>query len=422
MPYWFEDPFLKNMSPLMKATSVKGIMGTFGTPRVIMGDNVLSTAIAMAPGVWDMLAQRCARKRAFIVTDEGATRFAARIAGPLQSRQFTVETWDKAQPEAPLDSIQAGAEAARKFEPDVIVAVGGGSAMDTAKAVFMLYERPDITDVGMVSPMMPLKLRKKAILIAVPTTSGTGSECTQGLVASDPKAHRKIPIMNVELIPDFAILVPAFTTGMPPKLTAGTGFDALAHAMDCVTSPAGNDFSEPLALRSIEMIFKWLPRAYREGGDLEARSRMHLAASLSGIAFANGGLSLTHSMGHALGHLFNMHHGIAVGIFIPYTLQYYAAISDRFLPICSSLQVKGRTRAAKLDGLVAKVKDLMKELDVPTSLKSMGISKDEFKQKMGDLVQFSLDDPSSFMSPRPVNAEQYEKLFLYTYEGKDVDF
>jgi alcohol dehydrogenase class IV len=422
MPYWFEDPLLKSLSPLMKASSVKGINTVFGTPKVYMGDNVLSTAVAIAPTVWDALALRCVKKRAFIVTDEGAARFAARIAAPLQSRQFTVETWDKAQPEAPLDSIQAGAEAASKFEPDVIVAVGGGSAMDTAKAVFMLYERPDITDVGMVSPLMPLNLRKKAILVAIPTTSGTGSECTPALVASDTRAHRKIPVLNIELVPDIAILVPSFTTGMPPKLTAGTGLDALAHATDCVTSPTSGDFSEPLALRSIEMIFRWLPRAYREGADLEARSRMHLAACLSGMAFANGGISLTHSMGHSLGHLFNMHHGIAVGVFIPYTLQYYATISDRFLPICDSLKVKGRTRAAKLDGLVGKVKGLMKELDVPTDLKSMGISRDEFKQKMGDLVQFSLADPDGFQSPRPVNEEQYEKLFWYTYEGKDVDF
>lgn len=422
MPYWFEDPLFKMLLPLMKATSPRALNSQFGTPRIMMGDNLLSTAVGIVPTFWDAMADRVAKKRALIITDEGAARYAARIAACLQSRQFTVETWDKAQPEVPLESAREGADVAIKFEPEVIIGVGGGSAMDTAKAVFTLYAQPDITDLGMLSPLTPLNLRKKAILICVPTTSGTGSECTATFVATDTGAHRKIPVVHPELVPDIALLIPTFTLGMPPKLTAGTGLDAMAHAFDSVTSPISGDFSEPLALRSIEMVFRWLPRTYKDGGDLEARSRMHLAATLAGIAFQNGGISLTHSMGHSLGHLFNLHHGIAVGVFVPYTLPFYAVVSDRYLAICDSLKVKGRTKAARLEGLVTKVKDFMKGLDVPTDLKSMGLSKDEFKKKMVAMVQSSMADPSVFQSPRPVNEEQYEKLFWYAYEGKDVDF
>lgn len=420
--YWFDDPIIQALGAIGKATAIRGLVSSFLVPKIYIGDECLNAVPAAPSAVWAAIAMRCPKKRAFIVTDEGAARYAHKIEEVLQVHGFTVHVWDKVKPEVPLESVQAGADEATKFEPDVIIGVGGGSALDSCKAVFSLYERPDLAELGAISPMTPLNLRKKAILAAIPTTSGTGSECTIALVASDTVAHRKIPLANPEYLPDYAILIPSFTVGMPPKLTAGTGLDALAHATDCVTSPMTNDFCDPLALRAIELVFKWLPRAHHDGSDKEARNRMHSAATISGIAFGNGAAGLTHSLGHSLGHLFNLHHGIAVGVFIPYTLQYYAPVTDKYLAICDVLKVKGRTEAIRLQRLADKIKGLMKEVEIPTDIKSMGITKDAMQKNMEMLVKYAVEDPDTFQSPRSMTHEQCEKLFWYTFEGKDVDF
>jgi len=422
MTYWFKDPLVASFAPIFQSNAIRGLTSNFIVPKIFLGDNCLTTIPGLAPSVWDGIADKCPKKRAFIVTDEGAARYARKIEEVMKSRLFTVQVWDRVLPEVPLPMVHEGVKEVNVFQPDVIVGVGGGSALDASKAIFSLYERPDIADLGTIAPIMPLNLRKKAILVAVPTTSGTGSECTAAFVASDTAAHRKIPVLNPEYVPDYAILIPSFTLGMPPKLTAGTGLDALAHSTDCVTSPNTNDFCEPLALRAIELVFKWLPRAYHDGTDQEARARMHTAASIAGMAFGNGGVSFTHSMGHSLGHLFNLHHGIAVGVFIPYTLQFYSAVSDRYLAICDALRVKGRTGQLRLAALVEKFKGLMAQLDLPTDIKSMGISRDDMKKNMEKLVLFATEDPDVFQSPRPMTPEQCEKLFWYVYEGKDVDF
>lgn len=422
MTYWFTEPTLKALVPLACASAVRGLSTPFSVPRMFMGANALSEAAGIGAGVFDALGTMCTRKQAFIVTDEHAARYAARTSDVLQRSGFTTKIWDKAQPEAPMENVSECAEAMKQFEPDAIVAVGGGSVMDGAKAAWILYERPDITDLAMVSPLMPLGLRKKAVLVAIPTTSGTGSECTAVAVVTDTKAKRKIPVVCSELLPDFSVLVPAFVTGMPPKLTAGTGLDALAHSMDCVASPMTNDFTDALALRAIQMIFKYLPRAYHDGTDHEARYRMHMAASMAGIAFGNGGVALTHSMGHALGKLFAVHHGISVSIFIPYAFQYYSPITDKYLDICEALHVGDKSKEKSLAGLIKTVRNLLAELDVPLDLKGLGISREDFEKNLEKLVLYSFEDPSVFQSPRPVTMEQCEKLFRYAYEGKDVDF
>jgi hypothetical protein len=294
--------------------------------------------------------------------------------------------------------------------------------MDGAKAAWILYERPDITDLRLVSPLAPLGLRRKAFLVAFPTTSGTGSECTSVAVVTDTQAKRKVPIASGELLPDIAVLIPDFVTGMPPKLTAGTGLDALAHAVDNVTSVGTNDICDALALRATEMIFKYLPRAYRNGRDREARFRMHVAASMAGIAFGQGGIGLTHALGHTLGKLFGIHHGISVGILIPYCFQFYAPVTDKYLDVCKALDIRAKSKERSLSLLVQKFKAFFKELDVPVDLKGLGITPEALEANMKELVLYSIEDPSAFSSPRPITAEQCEKLFRYAYEGKDIDF
>jgi len=422
MSYWFTEPRLKALVPLACASAIRGLSTTFNVPKIFMGSNALNEAEGLTAGVFDTVGTMCANKQAFIVTDEHARRHAGRVDNILQKTQFKTEVWDKAQPEAPLENVRDCAESMKQFQPDAIVAVGGGSVIDGAKAAWVLYERPDITDLEMVSPLISLGLRKKAVFVAVPTTSGTGSDCTAVSVVTDTEARRKIPIVSTELLPDFSVLVPAFVTDMPPQLTAGTGLDALAHSIDNVMSPMTNDFTDALALRAIQLVFKYLPRAYRDGADHEARFRMHIAASMAGIAFGNGGVGLTHSMGHSLGKLFSVHHGIAVGIFITYSLQYYSPITDKYLDICDALNIKDKSRDKRLAGLIEKIRTLFKGLDVPLNLKGLGISEDEFEKNIEKLTLYSVEDPSVFQSPRPVTLEQCEKFLRYAYEGKDIDF
>jgi alcohol dehydrogenase class IV len=241
-------------------------------------------------------------------------------------------------------------------------------------------------------------------------------------VVHDNAAHRKIPLANDELLPDVAILSPEFTYTMPPELTAGTGLDVLAHAMDAVTMPAAYEFTDPLALKAIEMVFRWLPRAYREGRDHEARHRMLLASSIAGVAFGMSGTHLTHAFGHSLGAAFELHHGMTVGFFVPQSLQYCSPVTDKYLLICDALDVAGDAPEERLANLVAKVRALLTELGVPLTIKGLGISEADFEAKLEMLVEYAAGDISCFLSPRPVTKAQCEKIFRCAYEGKDIDF
>jgi alcohol dehydrogenase class IV len=256
----------------------------------------------------------------------------------------------------------------------------------------------------------------------VPTTAGTGAECTGAAVLHDTAVHRKIPIAHDELVPDFAILVPEFTMTMPPRLTAGTGLDVLAHAMDAVTTPAGNEFTEPLALQAIELVFKWLPRAYKNGQDREARHRMLLAASIAGVAFGMSGCHLTHSFGHSLGAVFNVHHGLAVGFFIPHTLQFCSKVTDKHLLTCRALNVEARDAEDGLVKLVNLVRSFLNDLGVALALKDMGILRGDFEAKLDKLVEYAYGDVDCYLSPRPITRAQCAQVFRYAYEGRDIDF
>jgi alcohol dehydrogenase class IV len=274
----------------------------------------------------------------------------------------------------------------------------------------------------MLSPLDVLNLRQKAMLVAVPTTAGTGSECTGAAVFNDTAAHRKIPVTHDELVPDVAILSPEFTMSMPPKLTVGTGLDVLAHAMDAVTTPGANEFTEPLSLKATEMVFQWLPRAYKDGNDREARHRMMVAATIAGIAFGMSGCHLTHSFGHALGAVYGMHHGLCVGFFIPHSFQFCQTVTDKHLLICKALDIPAPNAAEGMKNLLAGVRMLLTDLDVPLTLKDFGISVEDFEEQLPKLVEYSFGDVSCYLSPRPITAKQCEKVMRYAYEGKDINF
>jgi alcohol dehydrogenase class IV len=422
MNYWFTIQLVKDRLPLAFSSSMKGLSSTFATPKMFMGPNALPEGPAMGATALTAFSGVCENKRAFIVTDSFGGKSVERVARALTAAGFQTKIWDKALPEAPLGNVRESGAAMSEFEPDLIVAVGGGSVMDGAKAAWVHYERPDVTDLGMVLPFMPIGLRKKACFAAIPTTSGTGSECTAVFVAHDDENHRKIPVANPELMPDFAVLIPEFTMSMPPKLTVGTGLDVLAHAMDCVPTAVSNNITDALAITATEMGFKYLPRAYRNGQDHEARYRMQIAASTAGIAFGQGGVALTHSFGHTIGSVFNVHHGLAVGFFLPFVFQFYKAVTDKYLLLCKALDVLDGSKEESLSRLIAKLRALFKELDVPLRMKDMGISKEDLNKNMDRLVLYTMEDIDTYASPRPMTAEQCEKIFRYAYEGKDIDF
>lgn len=422
MGYWFEDPTLKALAPLALSSSIRGLTTIFNTPKIYAGFNVLPEGMVIGSTTMDALETRCSKKRAFIVSDEFNAKNAEKAARFLETGSFTTEIWAKTLPEAPMENVIDAAEALKTFEADLIVAVGGGSVMDLSKGAWILYERPDLTDLGMISPLDKLNLRQKAILAAVPTTAGTGSESTGAAVFHDNTAHRKIPVSHDELVPDVAILSPEFTLSMPADLTAGTGLDVLAHAMDAVTTPSGNEYTEPLALKAIEMVFEWLPRAYENGEDREARFRMIMAANIAGIAFGNSGCHLTHSFGHSLGAVYKMHHGLCVGFFIPQSFQFCAKMTDKHLAICKALDIPAPNAQEGLDNLLAKVRAFLTSLNVPLALKDFGISREDFEQKLPKLVEYSFGDISCYLSPRPITSKQCEQVMRYAYDGKNIDF
>ena len=239
----------------------------------------------------------------------------------------------------------------------------------------------------------------------------------------DTAANRKIPLAHDELVPDVAILAPQLTMSMPPELTAGTGLDVLAHAMDTVTAPSTNEFTEPLALKAIEMVFQWLPRAYQRGEDREARYRMIMAANIAGIAFGNAnGTHMTHAFGHSLGAVFEIHHGLSVGFFIPHSFQFCQKVTNKHLTICRALNIPASNAEDGLNNLLAKIRAFLTRFNVPRSLKDFGISKKEFEQELPKLVAYACGDISCYLSPRPITAVQCEKVMRYAFEGKDIDF
>jgi len=209
---------------------------------------------------------------------------------------------------------------------------------------------------------------------------------------------------------------------MPPDLTAGTGLDVLAHAMDAAIAPSGNDYTDPLALRAVQMVFKWLPKVYENGNDREGRFRMIMASNIAGIAFGMSGCHITHSLGHSLGAVFHMHHGLCVGFFIPHSMQFCSKVTDKHLSICKALDIPAANAEEGLNKLVARVRDFLTKLNVPLKLKDFGITKEDFEARLPKLIEFAYGDISCYLSPRPITSDQCEKIMRYAYDGKDIDF
>ena len=364
-------------------------------------------------------------KRAFIATDKILHKlgFVEKVTNYLKEAGIEAEVFDEVEPEPSFETIVKGAELAKKFGPDWFIGLGGGSSMDVAKRIWVLYERPDIEVRMMPSPMEKLGLRKKARLICIPTTSGTGSEVSWGMIITDTKEKKKMEFASKDVVPDIAIVDPALTLSMPPKLAADTGIDALTHAIEAYITAMRNDFSDGLLIKAIQLVFKYLPRSYRNSADKEAREKVHYAATMAGLGMSNSAACIAHAMGHSFGAIFHIPHGKAVGVFHPYTIQYNAKEAmERYAEIAKAIGIEAKTDAEAVEKLVEAVKKLTKEVDEPVTVKEMEISWKDYEKNLDNLAKKARESGATFVNPRVPDEEDYRKLFIYAFKGQKVDF
>jgi len=369
-------------------------MWYFISPEIVYGEDALSRLDELEG------------KRTFIVTDKQIVSigFADRVRERLSQAGMECRVYDEVESEPSIETVKKGAESARIYGPDWIVGLGGGSVMDAAKSIWVLYERPDI-EPAEINPFAPLGLRKKARLITIPTTSGTGSDCNWGLVLTDTSEQRKLGLGSHEAHADIAIVDPVFVIGMSPQLTADTGMDALTHAIEGYTSNWKNDFCDGLCLKAVQLVFQYLPRSYHNGQDEEAREKMHNAASIAGLGFGNSMAGLAHSTGH------------------PYTIEFTATVAaDYYAEIAHLLKLEHTEIEKAAFSLAQAVRQLAQNINQPLTIKDLGISNSSFENSLPKLVSNADMDTQTVTSARIPTTDEFEKLFRYAYDGKTVDF
>jgi len=383
----------------------------------------VSPEIVFGPEALDRLDELEGR-RALIVTDRPLVDLGLvdAVTAHLDAAGIESQVFDQVEPDPSTQTVRDGAQMAQDVGPDWIVGLGGGSPMDAAKAIWVLYERPDLEPAA-INPFVPLGLRQKARLSTIPTTSGTGAEVTWAIVLTDSEEQRKMGLGNRENVADIAIVDPAMAAGMPPRLTADTGLDALTHAVEGYTCTWRTDITDGLCVEAARLIFDYLPRAVADGSDMQARERMHNAATCAGLGFGNAMASLAHAMGHVLGAVFHVHHGRGVGLFLPYTIEFAAREApQRFATLAGllGLSAAGGESGARI--LAQAIRDLIRELGNPTSVAEAGVERQLYQDRLEKLIEDAFNDTQMITAPRPPSYEDLHQLFTYAYEGKPVDF
>ncbi|MGA2517540.1 MAG: iron-containing alcohol dehydrogenase [Thermodesulfobacteriota bacterium] len=390
-------------------------MWTFSCPFVVYGDNALEY-IAQIQG-----------KKAFIVTDKNIVKLGLTkpVTDQLDAVNIQWQIFDEIEPEPSLTTIKKGGIAVGKYQPDWVIGLGGGSCMDAAKAIIILLVRPDLEPDAIIASDT-YNFRAKAKLMAIPTTSGTGSEATWAIVLTDEENQRKVGLGTTECMPDVAILDPVMVAGMPPQITADTGMDVLTHAIEGYVSTWGTSITDGPGLVAARQTFKYLPKAYKNGNDLDARKEMLNAATLGGMSFGNSMAGLGHSTGHALGAIFHLPHGRTVGLFLPYTMEYLINGSEettaKYAEIARFCQVASGSDKECAKALVAKVRALAKEIGQPLSVKDCGIDKAKYDESIPGLIDRALNEVMTITVTRVPGEEDLGKIFKYAYEGKRIDF
>ncbi|HEY9593813.1 MAG TPA: iron-containing alcohol dehydrogenase, partial [Spirochaetia bacterium] len=391
------------------------------------------------------LRELAGRRRALIVTDRPLAElgYVARVTTVLDEAGIQWEVFSDVEPDPTLATIRAATARAAKFRPDTIIALGGGSPMDAAKILWVMYEHPEVRFEDLALRFMDIRKRiyafprmgEKAMLVAIPTTSGTGSEVTPFAVVTDETTGIKYPIADYALTPNVAIVDPELTLAMPKGLTAAGGIDAVSHALEAMVSVMATDYTNAMALESLRVLVRYLPVAYEKGAkDPVARGRVHDAATMAGMAFANAFLGVCHSMAHKLGAEFGIPHGIANALLLSNVVLYNAAdvpvkqtafsrythpeAKERYARVADALGLGGESDTEKVNLLVAKIEELKTALGIPSSIRAYGIDEAEFHAKVDELAARAFDDQCTGTNPRFPLIEEIRQLYLDAYEGK----
>ena len=363
-------------------------------------------------------------KRALLVLGGGSMKrfgFVDQVINYLEEADIKVQLFENVEPDPSVETVMAGAKSMRDFEPDWIIAMGGGSPIDAAKAMWAFYEYPEITFEDLIIPFNFPELRQKAKFLAISSTSGTATEVTAFSVITDYAKGIKYPLADFNITPDIAIVDPSLAQTMPATLVAHTGMDALTHAIEAYTAGLRSNFSDPLAMKSIEMVKQNLIKSFE--GDVEARNLMHEAQCLAGMAFSNALLGIVHSMAHKVGAVFHIPHGCANAIFLPFVIQYNRVeCEDRYADIARMLKLDGVTDAELTDSLIDMINKLNIELSIPHTMKEYGVTEKDFKNNVKFISKNAVLDACTGSNPRIIDAETMEKLFECTYYGTKVNF
>lgn len=351
--------------------------------------------------------------RAYIICDPFMKQSGKtdEVGALLSDRGASFEIFSEVVPDPTIAVVSKGIEGMCAFRPDTVIALGGGSAIDTAKAVSHLYAA--------------VNQEPRPMLVAVPTTSGTGSEVTSFAVISDPEVQAKYPLRDPAMVPDVALLDPRLTATVPPHITADTGMDVLTHALEAYVSTKADDFTDACAEKAVRMVWAYLERAVADGGDMEARERLHNASCLAGVAFNGASLGICHSMAHALGARFHLAHGRSNAILLPHVIAFNAGLETpgetralkRYVEIANMLGISAGTDKATVHGLIRQIKNLMSRIRIPAQITDLGVSREEFLAAVPGMAGKAAVDACTETNPRlPVTGE-FEELYRRLCKG-----
>lgn len=368
-------------------------------------------------------------KKAVLVLGGGSMKkfgFVDKVVSYLEEAGIETKLFENVEPDPSVETVMSGAAMMREFEPDWIIAMGGGSPIDAAKAMWVFYEYPETSFEDIIQPFSFPTLRKKARFIAIPSTSGTATEVTAFSVITDYEKGIKYPLADYNITPDVAIVDPDLAETMPPKLTAHTGMDALTHAVEAYVSTLNSPFTDPLALKAIQMVFDNLEASFK--GDMKAREDMHYAQCLAGMAFTNALLGIVHSMAHKTGAAFSaghIPHGCANAMYLPFVIKYNAkdeiALS-RYAQIARFIGLSGDSDKSLVESLCQKIDEFNVLLSIPRTIKEFGIDEAEFKEKIATISENAIGDACTGSNPRAIDSKQMEELFTAIYYGTEVNF
>ena len=366
-------------------------------------------------------------KKAFVCSDPDLVKFkvTAKVTDILTANGLDYELYSDIKANPTIQNVQHGVEAFKASGADYLIAIGGGSSMDTSKAIGIIIANPEFEDVRSLEGVADTK-NPAVPIIAVPTTAGTAAEVTINYVITDAEKNRKMVCVDPHDIPVVAVVDPDMMSSMPKGLTAATGMDALTHAIEAYVSTLNGPFTDPLALQAIEMVLDYLPGSYK--CDMVAREQMHYAQCLAGMAFSNALLGIVHSMAHKTGAAFStghIPHGCANAIYLPYVIQYNAkdpVAAKRYAEIARRMGLPGTSEKALINSLIEKIDDFNVRLNIPKTLKDFGINEDEFKEKVDKIAELAVGDACTGSNPRAIDPAAMAKLLTCTYYGTEVDF